>query len=293
MPLWGAGDFKVTPPLSLNDPFEVKPVVSMGKYSEEDRSVARKAARESGMFMVEPSDDDVERLFLAAFPAGRFDEQEFPLLWPARLPELREEPFQTLAELDEFRANLLCERVERSLSDAYGIFSMSEDPANLLMWAHYASAHYGTAVGFDKNSTFFRTSGAVLSRVEYAERRVSVSSVDGMIRVAGHRFEEGKPLPLATLLRKHSSWAYEREWRLISPLSAATTRSIADGAPVHLVRPPTEAVRALVIGARISDEDAKAYARGLSIGRWEHVQVFKARLSKNNFGLDFESVTAA
>ena len=291
LPLLGSCEFKITQPCDLNDPFEVKPFVLIDQYSAEDWVIARRRARESGMFMKEPSDDNVERLFLSTIPARRFDEKSSPTLWPARIPELREEPFQTIAEVDEFRARKLRDKVEQLLNETIGIFSMTEDPEQLVMWTHYAAEHRGIAVGFDRAHPSFQSAG-LLARVEYADSRIPISSVGGFIRVAGHEFKEGKPLPVETLLRKHPAWDYEREWRLIVPLSRATaTESEADGITIYLFRFQEEAIRALIVGARVTREKAIEIRQRLSAtGRWTHLRVLHAQLSNERFTLEFEEV---
>jgi hypothetical protein len=103
----------------LNDPFEVKPRVILDELSDEDWAVARDGVRQAGM----PNDDDevIRALFLEAYLAGRMDEKTFPGLYPARLPDLREEPFRSAAEIDAFRADQVRKEVERVLNDRIGV----------------------------------------------------------------------------------------------------------------------------------------------------------------------------
>jgi hypothetical protein len=146
----------------LNDPFEVKPRVILDEFSDEDWAVARAGARQAGI----PSDDDgvIRALFLEAYPAGRMDEKTFPGLYPARLPDLREAPFGSAAEIDAFRADQVRKEVERVLNDR--MFSVTEEPLNLLMWAHYGAEHWGAAVGLERRHPFFQEIGT-LRQVEY------------------------------------------------------------------------------------------------------------------------------
>ncbi|MEJ8827109.1 DUF2971 domain-containing protein [Variovorax humicola] len=39
-----------------------------------------------------------------------------------------------------------------------GVLSLTEDPINELMWAHYANSHSGFAVGLDMSNEFFQPS---------------------------------------------------------------------------------------------------------------------------------------
>jgi hypothetical protein len=119
------GLFRVTHPLVLNDPFEMKPRVLLEEFAEEDWTVARARARKDGM----PEDDETIRmLYLEAFPKDRIDATNFPGLFPARIPDLREEPFSSVAEIDAARAAKVQATVEQTLNESIGVFSVSEDP---------------------------------------------------------------------------------------------------------------------------------------------------------------------
>jgi hypothetical protein len=107
------GLFRVTQPRALNDPFEMKPRVLLDEFADEDWAVARARARE--MRMAGADDETIRMLFLEAYPKGRFDETNFPGLYPARIPDLREEPFRTLAEIDAAHAAKVQAIVEQTI----------------------------------------------------------------------------------------------------------------------------------------------------------------------------------
>jgi hypothetical protein len=287
--------FRITQPRSLNDPFEMKPRVLLDRYSDEDWTVARERARRSGMFPSGTLDDKlVEGLFLTPLPRHRMDEKSFPGLWPARDPKLREEPFKTIAEFDEFRARWVRETLENNLNERFGIFSLTEDPAKLLMWTHYGAEHRGVVVGFQPNHAFFAQVGT-LRRVEYRAERVSVPSNDGVIRVAGRWLVEGQDPPVETLLRNHPDWGYEKETRRIVPLVCAdgVIPSEAGKDAVYLLRLPETAVRVLILGTRIDDKQAEVIVRQVrQQNRWGYLRVFRARLSESEFAHTFDEVSA-
>lgn len=288
------GFFRITQPRFLNDPFEMKPRVLLDRYSDEDWTVAREEAQRSGMFPNgTPDDKVVESFFLASLPSRRFDEESFPTLWPATIPELREEPFNTIAEVDEFRAKKVLEKLEAILNESIGIFSLSEDPAHLVMWTHYGAEHRGVSVGFQPSHPFIRQVGTI-NKVGYCTERVSITSNGGVIRVAGHRLVEEKAVPPETLLRKHPAWAYEKETRMIVQLEHAdeVRRSDAGEKVLYLLRFPPTAVRVLVLGARVGEKQAEAVMRQVRHqNRWGHLRVFWARLSESEFSLTFEEVS--
>lgn len=84
-----------------------------------------------------------------------------------------------------------------------GVFCLSEDPANLLMWAHYADCHAGICIGFDgaSTNTFFGRAQSVSYSSAYP--------VVNIIRDHPKSFHE------KGVLTKADFWAYEKEWRII------------------------------------------------------------------------------
>lgn len=284
--------FRITQPRALNDPFEVKPRILLDQYSEEDRIVARQEALASGVFPGGlPSGDEIERLFLASGPGRRFDEKDFPGLYPARIPGLREEPFNSIAEIDEFRARRVKDTVEAIINETIGVFSMTEDPAQLVMWSQYAAEHRGVCVGFDKRHPFFLQAGE-LRQVEYLNRRVSISSNGGLVRIAGH--ELTKALPMDTLLRKHPDWEHEREWRLIALLQCAAKVNLpwTGRDPIYLFRFLEATIQTLILGVRVRPEQVSEIRARLQEARWRHVRLYQARLSEEQFALEFGELQA-
>lgn len=73
--------FRITQPNCLNDPFEMQPRVLLEEYSPEDWEEARKQARNANVSPnFELTDEDIERTFLAPFPAyGQQKYQNFVL----------------------------------------------------------------------------------------------------------------------------------------------------------------------------------------------------------------------
>ncbi len=84
-----------------------------------------------------------------------------------------------------------------------GVLCLSDDPSNILMWAHYGDNHNGICFGFDGSSTnaFFGRA----QKVNYS----SVYPTVNIIRDHPRTFHE------RSVLTKSDHWAYEREWRII------------------------------------------------------------------------------
>lgn len=86
---------------------------------------------------------------------------------------------------------------------AIGVLCLTENPKDILMWAHYASNHTGICVGFDTDVPPFSSARSI----RYSDQREHVSIV-GLSR-------EDEELIKKTLFTKSSHWKYENEWRAI------------------------------------------------------------------------------
>ncbi|SIP96357.1 DUF2971 domain-containing protein [Bosea sp. TND4EK4] len=85
-----------------------------------------------------------------------------------------------------------------------GICSLTEDPRNVLMWAHYSDQFNGFCVEYDTYALLEVIQSALLVRVRYSDD-IPLPSL------GGDPFESAK----SVLSSKGSDWAYEREWRLL------------------------------------------------------------------------------
>lgn len=277
---------RFTQPNGLNDPFEARPRLLMDSLAPEDIESARAEAKMMGLSPDLPR-EQLEALFLRGFPAHRMDERSFPGLWPCHLPALREEPFESLGELDRFRADEAAREFMDAASKELGILCLTEDGHSQLMWAHYACSHSGVLLTFHREHAFFKE-GMGLHRVEYAPRRVAVTSKDGLFRICGVRFEDAVPLPLRAFLRKHPVWSHEVELRMMRALSESVAQRL-DKPDVYLFPVPPTALAAIVLGARASAEYVAAVRAILSSdGRWSHVRLFEAILDGQEMALNYE-----
>lgn len=161
----------------------------------------------------------------------------------------------------------------RDLRSSLGVLSVTECPLNLLMWAHYGDEHRGVVVelNYTHPSLLLYKSGdnefAGLFAVDYTDRKVSGTPTTENV--------------LGTLLTKSTDWKYEREWRFVRTLNLL--REFEDGVFVSDLDP--QAVKRVILGARISREKIDKIAKLLSDPRFSHVIVEQAMLIPNRFGL--------
>ena len=90
----------------------------------------------------------------------------------------------------------------------------STDDSSILMWAHYAKNNTGICVQYDteeKDNLFKKWAFPVV----YREKPINVSSLLYGEKSYKYRYELAV---MISVLCKCSTWNYENEWRLISPL---------------------------------------------------------------------------
>lgn len=102
------------------------------------------------------------------------------------------------------------------------ICSLSRDPNNELMWAHYADGHKGVAIGVE------------VDRSTYQVRQINY---DGLHRVGLHNFHNGSAIDV--LSHKLNVWQYEQEERVF-----VLNKQYVD-----------VAVKTVICGSRMSNQD--------------------------------------
>lgn len=113
----------------------------------------------------------------------------------------------------------------------FGISALSDTYDNELMWTHYADEYKGICVEYYADRMFNQLPlNCTLARVGYVNQPTRISaSFD-------RSFDEAA---LRILSQKKSSWAYEREWRILGPIGRVNMTGFAS------------VVRAIYMGARI------------------------------------------
>lgn len=114
-----------------------------------------------------------------------------------------------------------------------GIFSLSANDVQQLMWAHYADSHRGLAFGFAVEDGSPLANPEHLLEVTYDDEKPVFSSGhnrevrfiatdEGKIR-SEDRISFNDPVFRASISTKPKDWAYEQEWRYVHERSGAHT----------------------------------------------------------------------
>lgn len=154
----------------------------------------------------------------------------------------------------------------RQTMEQLGVFSLTSECLDLLMWAHYADKHQGICIRFNTLQLLYE--GHAPIPVEYAHERPLTNPAS----------EEPEKSTIATVQTKGKAWAYEKEWRLILNQGGNTSvrleRAVIDG---------------VIVGARINDSDLG------KIRQWimradRRIDLFRACFHKRRYGLVLESI---
>ncbi len=147
-----------------------------------------------------------------------------------------------------------------------GVCSLSEVKDEVLMWSHYADSHRGFALVF-----------APAPGDGYFEHAQSVSYTrDRPVIALPYRDPEAILAP--ALLTKADFWAYEREWRLLSP-----------DRPPGYYRFPAAALTGLIFGARMPPEHREAVVAWLS-ETGPAPELFEAHFHASQFRIEVRAV---
>lgn len=168
--------------------------------------------------------------------------------------------------------------------NGFSVFCMSEKNDDILMWSHYADSHKGICFGFKENLERYIPNEAPIysSEVDYIDRHPYIDVYNdinsGRVYNSGDQFKDlcniARNLLNASLTKKHISWKYEKEIRVISE----------EGAGPRSFSP--EALESVVLGMNVSSGDEQIVKELLKDKKWEHVVLHKARPSKAELGVD-------
>ncbi len=142
----------------------------------------------------------------------------------------------------------------RTTNRNVGVLSLTTDPLNELMWAHYGNSHSGYVVGLDADSSFFRPKPGEpklcgeLMNVVYTDTAPVVYVDPGKLNI-----------PKDIFFTKTTKWAYENEWRMIKYLEKPDEILERDGKMIHLFEVPKEVIKEIVIGAKVDKISADKF----------------------------------
>ena len=262
---------RYTQPEAFNDPFEVKPYIA--KITENEHATFRKF---EGLI------PKVLREYYDLQPRQLQDQIPFAVFYEKVREELGVAFKKAFYQMEEWATPPMVRKMcPDKFSDLLGIFSLTETPDNLLMWAHYAASHEGFVVGFDSTHPHFDKQGTedelgYLRKVEYRENRPA-STVTALTGTD-------------VFLVKSTQWSYEQEWRIIRPLQDNGKIVQNQPYPIYLFQFPATAIKEVIIGCKMPQNKRQEILAVLTSDSFQHVQIRQAEPDETEFKLKLVSV---
>jgi Protein of unknown function (DUF2971) len=166
-----------------------------------------------------------------------------------------------------------------TLDSMYGVLSLTNSPANLLMWAHYANSHNGFVLQLDEQHEFFAPKS--IDGVEFGLTKVEYSDLRPIL---SHQSIKSPTV----LYRKSPEWTYESEWRLVRPLGDAHKTIDVKPFPIALFQIPFDAIRGIIIGVAVAHEERVNIFDLLGTAEKKHITIFQTRLCDENYRLKID-----
>jgi hypothetical protein len=276
--LFESGMLRFTQPVEFNDPFEMQPFV---KGLADEPTIEQQFREQFGMTLGPEIDAMMAKLTpeqRARVDAGSIRES---------VQQQAPQALGFLKRMMEAVTYPIARQIYDTVNENLGALCLTEEPASLLMWAHYADDHRGAVIEFDTTHEFFnRRLGANddfrhFRRVVYTQERPAVFLTNSDA--------------LDFFYFKSTEWEYEHEWRLIVPLTDCAKRidrSPSDR-PVCLFRVPPECILSVIVGCRMPELEKFKLVTLARLGPvFRHVTFEQAEPDKCVFKIQRRAISA-
>ncbi len=171
----------------------------------------------------------------------------------------------------------------KTTNNILGIFSLSKNWNNGLMWGHYTLSHKGFVIGFDSEHPFFNEFTNNKKKEFKKIREVIYSNERAEIKVDNIR-----SLPdIEIYLTKSIDWAYEEEIRLISSLNLKHTVKEKEPYDINLFKVPHKMITEIILGVNINDTLKNKI---ITFCKKNNITLFQAGISETDFSIVRTSV---
>lgn len=305
--------FRITPPDQFNDPFEMRPMLSIdsGTLMKQAPVLVREELVKmivenyvpGGAKALTETDAAMAGSFVSYLlrELSEDSEREFLFKVMTRQPQTDLKQFVTAqsqfrqlyldglakaeAQIPEFMR--LAERaLHEEIPRHVGVLCMSGSDKHPLMWGHYAESHKGALLEFNANAPCFNRRRhdedefGYLRRVGYSETRPTLD-VDGSAEESFASLALTKPL----------EWAYEQELRLLWPLSFADDQVEAALGPIHLIKIPSSALMSITVGCKADNAFlTEVIQHVLKEKPQSSIAIRRAVIDRRAFAFHYESV---
>lgn len=155
----------------------------------------------------------------------------------------------------------------KSVNDKFGIYSLSKEYDNLLMWSHYADSHQGFCIGLDTKILYNNV--PLLAQViydpnnKYPEIGLFDESIESFIRL---------------FITKSKCWSYENEYRFIYLDHSKYSLKIEN-----------ECIKQIFLGCKMQPEVQEEILQIFN-SKFTNTEIYKSEMNNNEFKLDFKRI---
>lgn len=184
--------------------------------------------------------------------------------------KMRKDPKAIMVLQDGFR---------RDIFSSFGVFSLSKNCDDILLWSHYADGHKGYCVGFDTQLLYRAVKHKLRFAPKIAQELFEVQYAKDFPKLAyfetGDEIQKKIELLNKSLTVKSTVWHYEQEWRLA--IMYTTDKNVVL---------PEGVITTVILGASMPEKEQHEIKQELA-RRTRPVELLKAKTHKDSFGLDF------
>jgi hypothetical protein len=200
-----------------------------------------------------------ENIFLRMLGLAR---EEYPYLDETKLHQYVYDNQQKGLLFDETHIAQQDKKMSEILERTIGIYSLTTERNNFLMWSHYANSHKGICIGFD---TMVLTDYVTkfLGKVTYQKDLPKYR----LFEVFNESFRR-------VYLTKSRIWQYEQEYRLVKMFGVQ-----------QMVKIPLDGIVEVILGCNVPQEEKELVQSIISMNN-PNCELYEARLSKTKFALD-------
>lgn len=166
------------------------------------------------------------------------------------------------------------------------ICSLAEDYDNRLMWAHYTNDHTGFCIGYKTEQM-----KKFLYKVKYKNEIFDITNdiIKIMIYPENSKLDIKKFKPNQMVIQKDDIWKYEREWRLINPVTIDDISNFKFNDDLKRTKGYTYPLEPTVIylGTKISEENKNEL---MKIAQEQDLAVNQMIMDENKYQLRYETI---
>ena len=192
-----------------------------------------------------------------------FFKQRRPMIDNNRISQYIGDVYRNKENLTEYSVDHINE-TNISIDKSFGIFCLTTEKNNFLMWSHYSNSHKGICIGFN-SGILYDAIGNYIGKVEYKKELPKFEINDDAFY---HKL----------LWTKSDVWGYENEYRFIKFKSSQKKLKI-----------PLECISDIIFGCNV-DNKWKIKALKIISRKIPSARIFESELSRTKFEITYKQI---